>query len=743
MTETSEIRVEQAKLDELYARLDELREETTARLGTVRISEVGGNHQHRTERDAFATLYEDQLIRLDSAEEGLCFGRLDLVDEDDPTYIGRIGLTDAERQQILIDWRAPAAERFYQSTAANPDGVARRRHLVTGNRKVTGIEDDVLDIDALDDAQRSNLQGEGALLAALTSHRTGRMGDIVATIQSEQDAIIRRPLSGVLVVQGGPGTGKTAVALHRAAFLLYRHRERIAKSGVLLVGPSTVFLKYIEKVLPSLGETGAVLLTPGQLYPGLDTDASDAPAVARIKGRSVMAEVLKNHIANYQRVPERDEELRVGSHTIVLRRKDVRSARDRARRSGDAHNAARSGFVTGLLKILAEDLAREMGLDAAGERLPELLEELRSSIDVRRALNLAWFPIGPGGALRALLGKPHKLRAAAGDLLSPTEQATLLEHRREEFTVEDVPLLDELAELLGTSPQPTQARDDSAREYAEAVVDMTETGGMVSAEMLAARWEEEGPATTLAERAVEDREWTYGHLVVDEAQELSPMQWRALFRRVPSKSATVVGDLAQSSQVDNARTWSSILSEFVGDRFALQVLTVSYRTPQSVMDLANRYLHRHFPQLELVESVRQGGADPQLDTFASESETLSALAEAIAAESAAAEGGKIAVIADESLIEPIAEVLAGFDFGRAVSGLDHQIALITPQQAKGLEFDSVIIVEPGRIAPVGSEAGVGGLYVALTRTTERLRILASARTELSELFSPEADRRAG
>lgn len=743
MTETSEIRVEQAKLDELYARLDELREETTARLGTVRISEVGGNHQHRTERDAFATLYEDQLIRLNGAEEGLCFGRLDLVEDADPTYIGRIGLTDEQRQQILVDWRAPAAERFYQSTAASPDGVTRRRHLVTANRKVTGIEDDVLDIDSLDDDQKSNLQGEGALLAALTSHRTGRMGDIVATIQAEQDAIIRRPLSGVLVVQGGPGTGKTAVALHRAAYLLYRHRERIAKSGVLLVGPSTVFLKYIEKVLPSLGETGAVLLTPGQLYPGLDTDAVDIPAVAEIKGRSTMAAVLKNHVANYERVPDHDEELRVGSHTIVLRRKDVRSARDRARRSGDAHNAARNGFITGLLKILAEDLASEMGLDSAGERLPELLEELRSSVDVRRALNLAWFPIGPGGALRALLGKPHKLASAAGTLLTPAEQATLLENRQEEFTVADVPLLDELAELLGSSPQPTQARDDSARDYAEAVVDMTETGGMVTAEMLAARWEEQGPSSTLAERALEDREWTYGHLVVDEAQELSPMQWRVLFRRVPSKSATVVGDLAQSSQVDNARTWGSILSEFVGGRFALQVLTVSYRTPQAVMDLANRYLHRHFPQLELVESVRQGGAEPRLDTFAAESDVLGSLAEAAAQEVAEAAGGKIAVIAEERLIDPIAEVLADADFGRSVTGLDHQIALITPQQAKGLEFDSVIIVEPGHIAPVGSDEGIGGLYVALTRTTERLRILASARTELTELFDADAIRRAG
>ena len=742
MTETSEIRVEQTKLDELYARLDELREETTARLGTVRISEVGGNHQHRTERDAFATLYEDQLIRLDGAEEGLCFGRLDIVDEDDPTYIGRIGLTDEQRQQILIDWRAPAAERFYQSTAANPDGIARRRHLVTANRKVTGIEDDVLDIDALDDSQRSNLQGEGALLAALTTHRTGRMGDIVATIQAEQDAIIRRPLSGVLVVQGGPGTGKTAVALHRAAFLLYRHRgasrNPVSSSSALRRCSSST-----SEGLPSLGETGAVLLTPGQLYPGLDTDAVDAPAVAEIKGRSVMAGVLKNHIANYQRIPDEDVEMRVRSHTIMLRRRDVQSARDRARRSGDPHNAARTGFVTGLLKILAEDLAREMGMDAAGERLPELLEDLRSSVDVRRALNLAWFPIGPAAALRSLLGRPHKLRAAARKLLSPAEQSILLEQRRDEFTVDDVPLLDELAELLGSAPQQTQARDESAREYAEAVVDMTETGGMVSAETLAARWEEQGPAMTLAERALEDREWTYGHLVVDEAQELSPMQWRVLFRRVPSKSATVVGDLAQSSQVDNARTWSSILSEFVGDRFALQVLTVSYRTPQSVMDLANRYLHRHFPQLELVESVRQGGSDPQLDSFADESEMLAALPETVAAEVSAAAGGKIAVIADEELIEPIAKAVADFDFGRSVTGLDHQIALITPQQAKGLEFDAVIIVEPGRIAPLGSEEGVGGLYVALTRTTERLRVLASVSTELTELFSAEAVRQAG
>ena len=212
------------------------------------------------------------------------------------------------------------------------------------------------------------------------------------------------------------------------------------------------------------------------------------------------------------------------------------------------------------------------------------------------------------------------------------------------------------------------------------------------------------------------------------------MQWRVLFRRVPSKSATVVGDLAQSSHVDNTRTWNSILSEFVGDRYALQVLTVSYRTPQSVMDLANRYLHRHFPQLELVESVRQGGPDPRMESFASSQEVVNALVPTVRDEVESVESGKIAVIAPVDLIDSVAEVLAGFDIGRSVIGLDHQIAVITAQQAKGLEFDSVVIVEPGLIAPDGHEDGVGSLYVALTRTTDRLRILAAAPTELTELI---------
>ena len=387
MTERREIEHEQVRIDTLYGRLDELRAETRASLDGVRRAKVGGHHQNRSERDAFATMYEDTLIRYQSAEEGLCFGRID-TSSGETTYVGRIGLSDAHRQQMLMDWRAPASEPFYRATPAQPAGLTRRRHIATRGRTVTGVEDQVLDAAAMTEDERSGLQGEGALMAALGARRTGRMGDIVATIQGEQDAIIRRDLAGTLVVQGGPGTGKTAVALHRAAYLLYRHRERIAKSGVLLVGPSPVFLRYIERVLPSLGETGAVLLTPGQLTPGVDTTLRDSPAVAAVKGDLRMVDVIRRMVRSYQRVPDEDQQLAVGPYSIVLTPADVRSARERARRTGDVHNVARTAFVQALLRTLADRLAHAQGMDSPGERLPELLDDLRAARDVRVAVNL-------------------------------------------------------------------------------------------------------------------------------------------------------------------------------------------------------------------------------------------------------------------------------------------------------------------------------------------------------------------
>lgn len=732
MSEQAEINHEQSRLDVVYARLDELRAEAEDRLGSVRRSHVGGHHQNRSERDAFAMLYEDQLIRLTHAEEGLCFGRID-ASSGETTYIGRIGISDSDRRQLLMDWRAPASEPFYRATAAHPGNIVRRRHIATRRRTVIGVEDDVLDVAALDESEIGSLHGEGALIASLDAHRTGRMGDIVATIQAEQDRIIRKPLPGVVVVQGGPGTGKTAVALHRAAYLLYQHRERIAKSGVLLIGPSPVFLKYIEQVLPSLGETGAVLQTPGQLMPGFDVTAHDRPDTARLKGDLRMVQVIARAVKNYQRVPQEPQELRVGRHTIVLTPDMVRAARDRARRTGGPHNRARSTFVAQVLDRLAPLLAESMGIGADDERLPELLEELRGSRDVRVAINLCWLPLTPLGVLDALLSKPHKLVAAAHGLLSYEEMVLLRRFAGADPTVEDVPLLDEIAELIGDWEDRRPARREDT-DYAEAVIEMTGTHGMVSARQLAERYDTGDPILTVAERAAEDREWTYGHLVVDEAQELSPMQLRLLFRRVPSKSATLVGDLAQATEVDPDRTWSSVLQPHVGDRYALEQLTVSYRIPGRIMTLANRLLGEYFPELTVPTPAREGTWEPQIEALPDVASVCQTLPEVIREELALLGGGRIAVIATPGHAELIEHALTqdrDVDFGLGPAGIDHTVAVITPYEAKGLEFDGVVIVEPASIAPHGSPGGIGELYVALTRSTSRLRVIGVEPSVLS------------
>jgi DNA helicase IV len=282
----TELERERAVVAELYERLDAVRADTAERLDRVRRESVGGNHQARSERDAFAQLYEDQLVQLREVDARLVFGRLLLehpVDGTDHRYIGRIGLRDDDQRSLLIDWRAQQAGAFYQATASERMGVRARRHLTMSGRQVLRVDDEVFDESLLDsEGSAEAVQGEGALLAALSAQRTGRMHDIVATIQAEQDRIIRSDLRGALVVQGGPGTGKTAVALHRAAYLLYANRQRLSASGVLVVGPSTAFLRYIEAVLPSLGETGVVMQTLGELFPGVEATTEDAPEAARL-----------------------------------------------------------------------------------------------------------------------------------------------------------------------------------------------------------------------------------------------------------------------------------------------------------------------------------------------------------------------------------------------------------------------------------------------------------------------------
>ncbi|GIG27923.1 HelD family protein [Cellulomonas marina] len=736
---TQQVRHEQRTVDVLYARLDALRAHTRDRLARVRREGPSGSPQNRSERDAFATLHEDRLRQLEAVEDRLAFGRLDLR-EAPHRYIGRLGLTDDDQTQLLVDWRAPAAQAFYRATAARPDGVVRRRHLVTRGREVTGLEDEVLDLDALEaegGAGLSTLSGEGALVAALAAGRTGRMNDIVATIQAEQDAIIRSELAGALVVQGGPGTGKTAVALHRAAYLLYAHRRTLERSGVLLVGPSRTFLRYIDQVLPSLGETGVVTTTVAELLPGLVATGTEDDAVAALKGRVVMAEVVARAVRARQRVPQESTTIRVEGRTVVVRPGDVAAAIARARRNHRPHNEARVTFVRDMLARLADQYVAQLGQKVDPEDRAEVVEELRTTREVRIALNLAWMPLTPQGLVADLWSRPWRLEQAA-PMLTARDRALLRRDADAPWTPADVPLLDEAAELLGEDDQAqrAQARADAERRaaevaYARQVLAQTGAGGMVSAEMLADRFTAGGPALTTAERAAADRSWTYGHVVVDEAQELSAMAWRVLLRRVPTRSLTIVGDVAQTSAPGGARRWATALDPVLRGSWRLAELTVNYRTPAAVTEAARRVAVAQglpvSPQTaarDLPDALRVARVPAGDLTDRAADAAVAGLAEV----RDAAGAGRVAVLAAAPAVAALragvaaALVAAGRDDeGRrtAVADPDAAVVVLGAREAKGLEFDLVVLVEPTEVLAEGA----GDLYVAMTRPTRALQVL--------------------
>ncbi|WP_231619124.1 HelD family protein [Nonomuraea sp. SBT364] len=701
-----------------------------------------GTMQNMSERDAFAEMHATRLARLWAVERGLVFGRLD-HHEEGRLYIGKLGLTDDEQERLLIDWRAPVAQPFYRATPAAPMGVTRRRHLQTKGRDVVGVDDDLLDLDALTEDDRATLNGEAALLAALDERRTGRMRDIVATIQGEQDRVIRADLNGVLVVQGGPGTGKTVVALHRAAYLLYTHRERLERRGVLVLGPNPTFLRYIEQVLPSLGETDVLLSTVGELYPGVTATARDRPEVAAVKGDARMAEVLAKAVRERQRIPREPIELNLGRNTLTVDRGMLESARNKAVRSRRPHNQARAVFVRSLLNALARQLAKKIGKGLIDDdELADLREDLRTEPVVRSALNRLWPYLTPQRLLLGLYGSAERL-GEAGSVLSAGERE-LLRRDGGEWTESDVPLLDEAAELLGEIDEQVlrasalQAEEELAaarraeeheREaelaYAREVLELTGLSDVMEAERLAERQRGGGPYLTTAERAAADRGWAYGHVIVDEAQELSPMAWRTVMRRVPNRSMTIVGDIAQTGSAAGARSWKEVLDPYVAGRWRQERLTVNYRTPVELMEVAARVLATVGTSLEAPTSVREGGTPPW-------SAPLSALPGLVRAE--AAEGGKIAVVTPDALLGELGEAVRGAVEGavvvapgagraRGAAALDAPVAVMGVADAKGLEFDAVIVAEPGLIA-AQSPRGPSDLYVALTRATQRLGVVS-------------------
>ncbi|HAM25745.1 MAG TPA: AAA family ATPase, partial [Microbacteriaceae bacterium] len=618
----------------------------------------------------------------------------------------------------------------YQATAATPLGARARRHLLSKGRNVVRIEDEIFDATLLE-SDTAELQGEGALLAALTAQRTGRMSDIVATIQAEQDRIIRSDLKGVLVVQGGPGTGKTAVALHRAAYLLYSHRDRLKNSGVLIVGPSRSFLQYIEAVLPSLGETGVVLASVGQLYPGVEATREDAPAVAALKGKAFMAGLIARAVRSRQRVPAEPQELEVNGDRLTLDPQLIVNAMNRAREGGKPYNEARVVFVKTALSALARQWLAQLkdnGNSMDDSDLPMLREDLRSAEDVRVALNTAWLPLTPQKLLQDLYARPQWLAE-----LTPrwtAEQRALLRRGRDAaFTIADIPLLDEAAEHLGEynlvdAAQKREQKQQRKRdiENAEAAIHNMDVKGQVNAKDLADNFAELGDRGTTAERAAADRTWTYGHVVVDEAQELSPMQWRLLLRRGPLRSFTIVGDIAQAASVAASSSWLTALDPLLsgsaeGDRWRLEELTVNYRTPSQIAASAESMAVAHGLPVTPSRAVR-----------ASEwpIEVLADAVEGVRRERALDAGGTLAVIVPETAIDELGARLAD-EFGAAVGlgaqGLTREVALLSPQEAKGLEFDAVIVVDPSGIV-AASERGAGALYVAMTRATQRLYLVA-------------------
>jgi DNA helicase IV len=723
----SELSAEREYVGFLYKHLDAERVTISAELESVLRDSSATDPEARWLRNVTVNTLSAQVNRLRVAESGLCFGRIDGRDGG-RLYIGRIGLFDeaADYEPLLLDWRAPASRPFYCATGARPEGLVRRRHFRTSGRRIVDFHDDLLDVNAANGSDTS-------LLAALNAPREDAMRDIVATIQAEQDEIIRLAHKGVVVIDGGPGTGKTAVALHRVAYLLYHQREQLSHSGVLIVGPNAGFLRYIGGVLPSLGETDVVFATPGELWPGLSITADDSPQVRRLKGSVAMVDVLAAAVADRQELPDDPIVVELDDVTVSIDWFLAAQARDEARATGLRHNQARAVFARSLLEaltrqavdlidpekyeVLDPEIQAQLEADPLAGGNPDLYDMLGPDIhaelarhpQVDAAVERLWPALTSERLLADLFSSPARLAVArAGTALHrPVGDA---------WTVSDVALLDEAAELLGPVERSEEESGPDPVAYAEGVLEILDTDedpdeellravDVLDAEQLAER-HVELDHRPLAERAAADREWAYGHVVVDEAQELSAMDWRVVMRRCPSRSITIVGDLAQRESPAGARSWGEMLEGFVPRRWAHRRLTINYRTPAEIMEFAAPVL----PDVVSPVSVRRTGVRPWTRRVAPDE-----LAAAVKRAVEEAGPGTVAVIS------PIP--------------LDVPATVLTPRGAKGLEFDEVIVVEPGLVE------GPSDLYVALTRATQRLGVLHS--TELPSALRGQTGAEAG
>lgn len=698
MPTNPELEAEQRYVDRAYRLLEESRKSAN-RLRTMVEVGAGGTAQARFERDVIYSAVDDRLVDLDLGDASLVFGRIDLADGDggahdgegtESFYIGRLPVSDRSHEAVVVDWRAPIAEAFYRATGPHPMGLRRRRHFASRGRTLLDLDDEYFGsrteaTPTEPGSDGSQVAGRRALIASLESSRTGQLSDVVATIQVEQDRIIRSELPGVLVVQGGPGTGKTVVALHRAAYLLYTHRFPLEGQGVLVVGPNRLFLSYIEQVLPSLGEAGVQLAVLADLVDPVSVKGEDTGAVGRVKGDPRMADFIRNAVRDRQR-PLRSQ-LRVASGLTHLTMDVARSAAivTEAARRFRTHNAARRFVSESVFAALAESSRNPLSAETLAERL-------RRDDTVRAALEWMWPVLTPAELVHELFGSRALLRRAARGAIDPADAQLLYRPWSPrvsdvEWTQQDVPLLDEAAVHLGVTPERRgRLRSDGTPE---------------------------GEART------------WGHIVVDEAQDLSPMQLRMLRRRSLNGSMTIVGDIAQATGAWAHADWYEVL-DHLPDRRGVRIaeLTIGYRIPAPLTDSATRILHEIAPELSPPVAVRSEGVPPIVERV-EPAEMDDAIAAAVRDEIAAVGTGNVAVIVPAPMVDRVDWALDAADVphgSAAEAGLHQQVTVVPVRLVKGLEVDAAIVVEPQSI--VDSEPqGLRSLYVSFTRATKRLRVL--------------------
>ena len=697
---TREVAREQEVVDRATERLEVLRREAVQREKESLAPGVS-NPQGVYERDVQALNAAARRTVLDAAGEGLVFGRLDVL-EGAPLHVGRIGLRTEDQEPIVVDWRAPAAAPFYRATAADPLGVVRRRTITCRGPRVVGVEDELLDPDA---HLEGTVVGDGAFLAAVSRERGPQMRDIVATIQREQDLAVRAPDDGALVVTGGPGTGKTAVALHRVAYLMYARRDWYGRRGVLVVGPSPVFVDYIGAVLPSLGETsvrlsdlGGLPVLPRSVRAGGD----DAPAVVALKGSVRMATLLRRairHLAGATRLT--DLELLRWGHVLEIDVQEQLRRKQQVGRSPRSHNAGRAAYVTALTEVAWRAWERRPGASRAepGDR-EDFGRWLRTDPAFVRGVDAAWPVLEPLQVLAALRSGQVPLAKVAKGLYDEAEQRLLTSAWPDEvLSAADTAVFDELAALLGPPPEPEVDPDDAWDELAELEALSVQHGVTTFADR------NRGPSV----RQLEADHKTYAHVVVDEAQDVTPMQWRMLGRRARGATWTIVGDWAQSAwpDVDEVRV---AMDEVLGKaRLRTAELSTNYRTSTEIASLAAVVLRRIDPTAVAPDAVRTTGAEPTWLRVDDVAAAVPAAVDRLLAEVS----GTVGVVVPRAL--------------RGMSFDDPRVAVVDTWEVKGLEYDGCVVVAPELVLAEGltERSGLRTLYVALTRATQRLTVVST------------------